>query len=67
MFLKIQLWSSHVSTFQGVRHPTKPLRDVERVIRCDKAMFLVISSDIYDDEDREDREDRLCMIMPNES
>jgi hypothetical protein len=27
----------------------------------------VISSDIYDDEDREDREDRLCMIMPNES
>jgi len=30
-------------------------------------MFLVISSDIYDDEDREDREDRLCMIMPNES
>ena len=43
------------------------LRDVERVIRCDKAMFLVISIDIYDDQDREDKEDRLFMIMPNES
>ena len=30
-------------------------------------MFLVISSDIYDDQDREDKEDRLFMIMPNES